>query len=176
MAAALALVVLAVTAVVSAQIYLPDAIRLAQAHNNHSTVTHSITSSELDDGWGHSHKSQVKYIKHTNPFIADIEFVKYGGRSQDKTCHTDQRWKHYQTRWYRWYPNGWGVVAQEGAGPWLPSPSDHSLSYPWTAGESIQIYTGAKVSNLLYYKAKFICPPLVDTVEWPGEKHWHFME
>ena len=174
LAAALAIVVLAVTAVVSAQIYLPDAIRLAQAHNNHSIITHSIASDELNDGWGHSHKSQVKYIKHTNPFIADIEFVKYGGRSPDRLCHYSQRWKHFKTLWYRFYPNGWGIVAEEGSGPWLSSPSDHSLSYPWQAGGAVQIYTGAKVSNQLYYKEHH-CLAL-KAVEYPGEKHWHFME
>ena len=91
LATALAIVVLVVTAVVTAQIYLPDAIRLAQAHNNHAVVTHTITSSDINDGHGHSHKSQVKYTKHLNPFIADIEFVKFGGRAPDKTMSLTQR-------------------------------------------------------------------------------------
>ena len=138
-------------------------------------MTHTITSSDINDGHGHSHKSQVKYTKHLNPFIVDIEFVKFGGRAPNKTCYTNEYWKHYKTRWYRWYPNGWGIVAEEGAGNWLPS-SGNTISFPYLIGDPIEIYTGAEVSNQLMYTEDFNCWEGVNAVSYVGEKHWHLME
>ena len=173
-----ALAVLAVATGVTAHYLLPDAVNIAQAHNGHIIVEHQTLNDDIGDGYGHSHRSRVWYTRHLNPFVADVDWVKYGGRQSDSgTCFTLEWWRHEKTKYKEWTNNSWVEVVAHGAGSWRTAPDDHSISYPHNFTQDVSLEGGGLVSNQLKYHRVFTCgnnnEPWVDN-SFTGrvERHW----
>ena len=71
-----------------------------------------------DDGI--THNSTVYYDKDTNPFVADVDRVEYGGRPAEHLAwyQYGAQWKRDDTQYKSWNGNSWVTEVSVGASSW----------------------------------------------------------
>ena len=69
------------------------------------------TSDGIGDGYGTSHSSTVYYTKQTNPFVANVDRIYYGGRKpKEHFGECCGGWRHQQAKYKEWDGSKWVTV------------------------------------------------------------------
>ena len=144
-----------------------------------STVAWALSNgpetSSLNDGYGTSHSSTVYYDKETNPFVAEVDRVYYGGRKRDtdfgECCAI---WTRYHTLYREWNGSSWVTVQSFGAGAWQ-STGPESLSW-WNLHNDVTLEGGALVQQRLEYEYHIVGPDGTVEIKWTGPYHNHYLE
>ena len=132
-----------------------------------------IYSDGIGDGYGTSHHSTVYYTKQSDPFIAWVDRVYFGGRKPDTSIEECcGQWRHEKTLYRRWNGSNWITVRNTGSASWQSSGTP-GLSY-FNLNTDVTLEGGALVKQRLRYRKYLLLAG--DWAEWSGSYHSHFLE
>ena len=131
-----------------------------------------LTRDDLDDGYGTSHSSKVRYTKETGPiFSATADRVVYGGRKSAWPCTIVRRWQHKTTNYYWWTGSAWQLKQSTPNSIWRNTGTP-SLDY-YQFDLSVTMHYGARVDDVVRYKAVH-CTGI--DMEINGTPNRHYLE
>ena len=144
---------------------------------------HAAEAGSIIFDYGITHSSYVHYTKETNPFVALVERVYFGGRPAANLQSFQQYsdWRRDLTQYMRW--NGgtqWDAQITVGSSDWDNCGSPGSLCW-WNLNNTADLEDSAMVRQRLAYKITFWAggDGLGDfwgTTEWYGGLNEHYLE
>ena len=133
---------------------------------------------DLDDVGGVSHRSKVVYTKQAYPFIAYIDYLKYGGRVHpaDGFGECCGQWRHHATKYQRWTGTKWKSVRTKGTdSTWHSTGEPDDLHYE-TFGDNVDLHGGALVRQRIQYQRLRIVGDHSAWLKVGGRWNDHFLE
>ena len=129
-------------------------------------------SSAIDDDHGISHESWVYYTKETDPFVAEVDRVHFGGRKKDTSLpESVPEWRRHDTEYKEWNGTKWVREKKIGPGRWKSS-GPEELDW-WNLENDVTLEGGALVKQRLHYR--YFLFGEID-FEWSGPWHRHYLE
>ena len=125
-----------------------------------------------------THESTVHYTKDTNPFVAYVDRVYWGGKPAEdlEWWQFASEWRRDDTHYKRWDGSDWETEMEVKKGKWRDCGSaDDGLCY-WNLNNDVTLNDSARVDQRLLYRYFFYAGGKLDKLEWPGEWHEHYLE
>ena len=125
-----------------------------------------------------THNSTVYYDKDTNPFVADVDRVEYGGRPAEHLAwyQYGAQWKRDDTLYKSWNGNSWETVVSVNAGPRRSCGSSANGLCWWNLNNDVTLEGSARVDQRLKYAYYVAAAFESQKVSWFGQWHRHFLE
>ena len=144
---------------------------------------HSADAQNVTNDGGITHTSYVHYSKTTNPFVANVDRVYYGGRPPgdlSEEWQFDPKWRREVTHYVRWNGSQWAPQLTRSSTEWRDCGSPGSLCW-WNLHNDVTLNDSAAVFQKLKYKYLFFNPgeglgAEVHSFSWSGYWHRHFLE
>ena len=133
------------------------------------------TSYDVGDGNGISHSSTVYYTKETDPFVAEVDRVHFGGREKEEG-HLEfaSGWRRKKTEYREWNGSSWVTEATVNPGSWRAT--GHEELDWWNLENDVTLEGGALVEQRLEYRFFYTVWDQIHEYKWRGALLDHFLE
>ncbi len=130
-----------------------------------------------DDGI--THDSRVHYTTETNPFVAEVDRVYFGGRPAGNLLSVwfGADWRRDPTLYKVWNGSAWVTDHTVNKGPWRGCGDEDDGLCWWTLNNDVTLEDSARVDQRLRYRYFFyVWTDEIAKTEWPGRYHKHYLE